>query len=278
MTGTKPRRWPWWAASLVLLVALPVGLTVWYRCRDRIPEVPLGVEHAVAMTCKGPELVIKPYRRGVDVNLRLERVIRKGDTRVYDFRYMINRPGLVDISAYLTSADGQTPPALPSFRVRGVARLSQEVEKRILETEDIGIDIPHGYYAFMGTAVFLWVAGLLLLVFWRPRRKAAVPVAVPVPLTALLGELLDRLRAGTLDAAGRARMENVMFHSWQARRVPAEPDMRMVLRQVENSGSDGAAYRMLEDWLHNPAAKTSDTEMLKALAPYGVPPVTGKEP
>lgn len=277
MTEKKSFRWLWRVGVPVLAGLLLAGGVVWWRSRARIPEVPLGVEHAVAMTYKGPELAIKPFRRGVDVNLRLERVTQKGGVRVYDFRYIINRPGLVDIATYLTSVDGRDLPNLPAFQVRGVASLSQAADRRILETEKIGIEIGHGYYAYMGTAVLLWVAGLFLLVFWRPRRQSAAPALAPAPLTAQLRELLDRLRAGTLDAAGKARLERVMFHSWQKQLAPAETGMLAVVRQVEVSPAGGPVYRMLEEWIHKPGATASDADVLAALAPYSVEPAAAKE-
>lgn len=274
LAENKRKRWRWGVAGAGLLLT---GALIWFFCRARIPEVPLGVEHAVVIAYKGPELTIKPYRRGVDVNLRLERTLQKGDTRVYDFRYIINRPGLVDISTYLTAADGQALPDLPSFRVRGVTRLSKTMERRIREVENIGIRIRHGYYAFMGSAILLWIIGFFLLIFWRPRRKAVVSAAAPVPLTAMLQALLERLRSGPLDAEGKAQLERVMFHCWQGQLAPAETDMLAVVRQVEASAAGGAAYRMLEEWIHNPVAATPDAEVIAALTPYSAEPATGKE-
>ena len=270
----KWKRWLWLLAGIGLLI---IGLVIWRNCRDGITEVPLGVEHAVVIAYNGPELVIKPYRRGVDVNLRLERTVQKGDVRVYDFRYIINRPVLVDISTFLTAADGLTPPNLPSFQVRGVSRLSKTMERRIREIERMGVRIPHGYYVYMGSAILLWIVCFFLLVFWRPRHPVVVQAA-PVSLAMVLRALLERLRAGTLDAAGKARLESIMFHCWQAQWVPAETDMLAVLRQVEVHATGGADYRMLEEWLHNPAANTPDATVVAALTPYSVEPATRKEP
>ena len=274
MTETRRKRWPWWAAAAGLAL---LALLVWLLFRERIPEVPLGVEHAVVIRYRGPELVLKPFRRGVDVNLRLERAAQQGDARVYDFRYIVNRPGLFDISTYLASADGRPLPDLPSFQVRGVTRLSKTLERRIREVEDVGIEIPHRYYEFMAAALLLWVAGFFVLVFWGRRRLPSVPAAAAVSLATVLRELLARLRAGTLDASGKAQLETVMFRCWREEMGLTAVDLLASLRQVEASERAGTTYRLLEEWLHNPAARTSDAEVLDRLAPYGAESATEKE-
>ena len=267
MLWNRRKRWWWTAAGAGLLIST---LAIWFFNRARIPEVPIGVEHAVIIRYSGPELALKPYRRGVAVNLRLERVRQKGNARVYDFRYIVNRSGLFDITSYLTSADGQALPNLPSFQVRGATRLSQTMERRIRETEDLGIAIPHAYYEAMAAAILLWIAGFFLLVFWRRRRPAPAPAAAPPTLAAMFDALLERLRAGTLDAAGKAQLEKVMFRSWREQLAPDEGEMLAVVRQVEASAPAGAVYRVLEEWLHNPAAAMPASEVATALARHRV--------
>ncbi|MEI8243028.1 MAG: hypothetical protein WCI17_07155 [bacterium] len=251
-----------------------LALLLWLLRRERIPEVPLGVEHAVVIRYRGPELVLKPFRRGVDVNLRLERAAQQGDARVYDFRYIVNQPGLFDISTYLAAADGRPLPDLPSFQVRGVTRLSRAMERRIREVEEVGISIPHLYYEFMAAAILAWIAGFFLLVFWGRRRAVIAPAAAPVSLASVLRELLERLRAGTLDAAGKAQLETVMFRCWREQLGLTAVELLAGLRQIEAGERSGETYRMLEEWLHSPASQTPDAEVIARLAPYGVESAT----
>lgn len=269
MAGSRAKRWGW-AAAIAGLAFL--ALVLWLLRRERIPEVPLGVEHAVVIRYRGPELVLKPFRRGVDVNLRLERTAQQGDARIYDIRYIVNQPGLFDISTYLASADGSPLPDLPSFQVRGVTRLSMALDRRIREVEEVGISFPHRYYEFLAAAIALWIAGFFLLVFWGWRRKTVAPVAAPASPAAVLRALLERLRAGTLDAAGKAQLETLMFRCWREQLGLTAVDLREGLRQVEAGERSGATYRMLEEWLHSPASKTPDAAVIEQLAPYGAEP------
>jgi hypothetical protein len=238
---------------------------------EETTEVPLGVEHAVTVTYNGPELVVQPYRRGVAVNLRIVNVVQKGEFRTYDIRYIVNRAGEYDIMGYLAARDGSALENLPSFTVQGLDSLSETMDHRIREVEPMGIDIWHHYEELKTGAIVFWILWLLLLIFWPRRHPAAeeAPVVASRSFREMLRELLDQVKARTIDDEEKRQMEAMLF-SWWRDRTMCDGDMYQVIRQIDGDPDLGDAYRTLETWLHNPAGRVSGEDLVLALTPYTV--------
>jgi hypothetical protein len=100
------------------LAALAVIVAGWwcFRQEDNL-KVPLGVEQAAIITYSGPGLIVKPFRYGVAVNVRIAQVAEHSGAKVYDVRYLVNREGEHDLIAYLMSDNGGALSGLPSFKV-----------------------------------------------------------------------------------------------------------------------------------------------------------------
>ena len=157
------RRWLLWGlAAVVALVA-----AWWFLQEDDSLKVPLGVEQAAIITYGGPTLVVKPFRYGVAVNVRIAQVTGQDGLKVYDVRYLVNREGEHDLTEYLMADDGAALSGLPSFKIQGDPKLSKELEARVKETEDIGIQVWGHYRATLWGLGFFWIGWLLLLIFWR---------------------------------------------------------------------------------------------------------------
>jgi hypothetical protein len=171
---TRRTRWRLAVAGVLAVVVL-IAVIGWPR-DDGVLEVPLGVEHAMALTCPGPELTVKPYGYGVAVSLRIASVKEHDGRRTYDIRYMLNRGGTYNITDYLATVEGADPVGLPAFPVRGLEALSEGVDKRIQELSEVRIAIWHYYYETMAIVVGLWVLWLGLIVFW-PREREATQLA-----------------------------------------------------------------------------------------------------
>jgi hypothetical protein len=105
-------------------------------------DVPLGVEEAVSIRYAGSRLIVRPYRRGASVTLRIAAEVPQGQTRVYDVRYVVNLPGEFNLLDYLTAADGSFLDGLPSFVVHGQTRLTKDIETRIRELETVPKQLP----------------------------------------------------------------------------------------------------------------------------------------
>lgn len=241
-----------------------------------VHEVPLGVEGAVVITYAGPRLVARPYRRGASIIVRIANEAQRGAIRVYDVRFVVNQPSdageggpegqkALDLADYLTSADGTPLADLPSFKVKGQTRLTRDIETRIREIEDVGIDISHYYYETLaGLGVFwgLWLLGLIFI--GRPKRA---PKPVPPPPEPSLAELIARyfaaLGGGDLPASDKARLEALLLRHWRRRLGLTQERMAESCRQMERNAAVGAAYDALEAWLHAPSVNINPAEVIR---------------
>ena len=250
------RRWVLWG----LVVAV---VAVWlFLQEDDSLKVPLGVEQAAIITYGGPTLVVKPFRYGVAVNVRIAQVTGQDGLNVYDVRYLVNREGEHDLTEYLMADDGAALSGLPSFKIQGDPKLSKELEARVKETEDIGIQVWGHYRATLwGLGVF-WIGWLLLLIFWRRPKKPVAVIAQP-PLTSAeqLRQLLAALEQGALTAEQKARLEMLLLRSWREGLVPAEAPMAEVLAAIARGERTGEALGRLQRWLHRPGSGVADTEI-----------------
>lgn len=233
-------------------------------------EVPLGVEHALALTWSGPELAVKPYEYGVAVSLRMAGLTERDGRRTYDIRYMLNRGGTYNIMDYLTTVEGADPVGLPAFPVLGLEALSEGVDKRIAELRQVDIDIWHYYYETMAAIVALWVLWLGLILFWPRPRKATAATAGPVidPFPARLRAYLALAAEGALTEADKARMQMMLIDHWRA--ALPNPTLRMhaTVRRIAADPRFSEAYRALIDWLHNPATALTNAQLVEHLTPY----------
>jgi hypothetical protein len=263
-------RWMPWAA-LAVVVALPLA---WWltRAEERL-NVPLGVEQAAIITYGGPELAVKPFKWGVAVNVRIAQVTGAPGGRVYDVRYLVNREGDYDLRDYLTSASGVPPEGLPVFKFHGDPKLSKELEARIRETEQVGVQVGGRYYTKLTILGCVWLACLYPLIFWgRPKRIVVAPLAPPLTEAEELHGLLAKLRAGALDAAGQARMEMILLRCWRAGLVRPDAPMAEVLAAVAQDGRTAEDLRRLHAWLYRRESAVTAEEIAALVAPYAREP------
>lgn len=264
---------------LVLAVVLAAGawLAFWWRSDDRL-NVPLGVEQAAIITYGGPRLVVKPFRWGVAVNVRIAEVTEVTGARVYDVRYLVNRAGEHDLTSYLMSESGGPAEGLPSFKVRGDPKLSKELEARVRETEAVDIDVPGHYRATLAGLGVLWLGWLLLLVFYgRSRVAPPTPVAAPLGIREEILGLIARLEEGRLDVAGRARLEMLLLRVWREGRVAPDAPMSVALESIARDERTGEALAGLQRWLHRSESDLAPGQ-LAVLLRAGLPPADHPAP
>lgn len=253
-----------WRGRLLVGLALSVVFTaVWRILReDDGLKVPLGVEQAAIITYGGPGLVVKPFRYGVAVNVRIAQVTEREEMKVYDVRYLVNREGEHDLTQYLMSDDGTVLTGLPSFKIQGDPKLSKELEARVKETEEIGIEVWGHYRATLWALFVFWIVWLFLLIFWkRPRKPVVVPVRPPLTVAEQLQALLVELEQGGLTAEQKARLEMLLLRSWREGLVPADAPMAEVLAAVARAETTGEALVRLQRWLHRPGSGVVDAEI-----------------
>jgi hypothetical protein len=266
-------RSPWRARLLAVGAALVLGAGLWWWLRpDDSLNVPLGVEQAAIVTYGGPPLMVKPFKWGVGVNLRIAQVSERDGMRVYDIRYLANRAGTFDLKDYLGSEDGRPLVGLPSFRFTGDPKLSKDLESRIRETEPAEIEIGGHYTATMAALGVAWLGWLLLLIFYgRPKPPTPTPVVPPPTLAEELRTLLGRVEQGTLDAAGAARLEMLLLRAWREGLVPAEAPMAQVLAAVAAGEHTRDGLRALQDWLHRRDSAVTRGEIAALIRPLAAP-------
>jgi len=257
--------------AIVGVLALAVIITVIVVPKNEGPlEVPLGVEHAMALTYPGPELTVKPYGYGVAVSLRIADVQERDGRRTYDIRYMLNRGGTFNITEYLTTVEGTDPAGMPAFEVVGLEALSEGVDKRIQELSTVTIDIWHYYYETMTIIVALWVLWLGLIIFWPRHREEHVEETGPLvdPFPARLRAYLALAAEGALDKSDKARMEMMLIGHWRDELPAPGRRMHTTVRRIGDDPRFASDYHALIDWLHNPTRSVSNADLVEQLRPY----------
>jgi hypothetical protein len=260
MAASKTALRVWLLRGLAVL-ALVVAAWWWLQDEDNL-KVPLGVEQAAIITYSGPGLIVKPFRYGVAVNVRIAQVTEQAGAKVYDVRYLVNREGEHDLTQYLMTDNGAALSGLPSFKVQGDPKLSKELEARVKETEDIGIEVRGHYQATLVALFVFWILWLLALIFWRrPKKPAPTPVKPPLTVAEQLSVLLAELEQGGLTAAQKARLEMLLLRCWREGLVPADAPMAEVLAAIARGERTGEALVRLQRWLHRPGSGVADVEI-----------------
>lgn len=256
----------------VLIAAL-----LWFVFRDRTPEVPIGVEHAVSIAYSGPELIVAPYKFGVPVNVRIAEVIENNGIRTYDIRYMLNTGGEFNIIDYLSAKDGSPTDRLPAFTVRGIESSAQKMDQRIETIEESKIEIWHYYYETMAAVIALWIGWLLLLIFWRRKKPAANFNTAPAPsFHQLMNSFLEKIEGNTMDDTAKAQMEMLLIQWWRDQSGYSNLEMHEVMRRLRMDQETSSALIKLQEWLHNPKHSITAAELLESLRPLCVNPETSQ--
>jgi hypothetical protein len=264
MVASKTSLRVWLVRGLAVLAV--VVATWWFLQEEDNLKVPLGVEQAAIITYSGPGLIVKPFRYGVAVNVRIAQVTEHAGAKVYDVRYLVNREGEHDLIEYLMSDNGTALSGLPSFKVKGDPKLSKELEARVKETEDIGIEVRGHYQATLVALAVFWVAWLFVLIFWRrPKKPVVAPVKPALTLAEQLSQLLGELEQGGLSAEQKARLEMLLLRCWREGLVPADAPMAEVLAAIARGQGTGEALDHLQRWLHRPGSGVADAEIAQLI-------------
>jgi hypothetical protein len=266
--------WEWLLGAGCIVIALAVAYHFRQGDREESLNVPLGVEQAAIVTYSGPPMTVAPYKWGVAVNVRIANVNERPGARVYDIRYIVNRGGTFDLKDYLTSTDGSPLVGLPSFKFHGDPKLSRELDARIQETEEVAVTVGGRYYATLVALGVFWIVWLLLLIFWKRPKKAAAPAPPPAPpsLAERLRALLAQLQDGTLDAAGKARLEMLFLRRWREEVAAPGASMTAAFEAIDRSERTRDPLRRLESFIHQPGSPVKREEIAAALAPFTAEP------
>jgi hypothetical protein len=267
MAASKTSLRVWLLRGLVGLAV--IGGAWWWLHDDDNLKVPLGVEQAAIITYSGPGLIVKPFRYGVAVNVRIAQVTEQAGAKVYDVRYLVNREGEHDLIEYLMSDNGAVLTGLPSFKVNGDPKLSKELEARVKETEEIGIEVRGHYQAILWGLFVFWILWLFALIFWRrPKQPVPVPVKPPLTISEQLRVLLAELEQGGLTAEQKARLEMLMLRCWREGLVSADAPMTDALAAIARGDRTSEPLVRLQRWLHRPGSGVADAEIATIIRPH----------
>ena len=264
MAASKISLRAWLLRGLAVLAVIVAAW--WFLQQEDNLKVPLGVEQAAIITYSGPGLIVKPFRYGVAVNVRIAQVTEHAGAKVYDVRYLVNREGEHDLIDYLMSDNGSALSGLPSFKVKGDPKLSKELEARVKETEDIGIEVRGHYQATLVALAVFWIAWLFALIFWRrPKKPVVIPAKPPLTLAEQLRQLLGELEQDGLSAEQKARLEMLLLRCWREGLVPADAPMADALAAIARGECTGEALDHLQRWLHRPGSGVADAEIAQII-------------
>ena len=219
----------------------------------------------------GSELRPKPDPSGRSpVVVRVTAVYPHGTAGFrYDFSWFAYEAGKHDLAKFLERVDGTAAGALPPVEVEATAALPDGPPGHLAE---FSAPVPRlgGYRTLLIVGSVLWVAGFVALICWRrgKRSEAQGTAESAVPLVDRLRPLLDRARAGSLDADGRARLERLLFGFWREKLELTGLPMPVAVRQLRDHPEAGALLRKVEEWLHSGKAPEAEAAVADLLAPY----------
>ena len=124
-----------------------------------------------------------------------------------------------------------------------------------------------------------WLGWLLLLIFYgRPKPAVVAPPSPPPTLAEQFQALLTQVEAGTLDAAGAARLEMLLLRAWREGLVPADAPMARALAAVAAGERTRDGLRTLQHWLHRREATVTREEIAALIRPLAQPPAAAPLP
>ncbi len=184
---------------------------------------------------------------------------------------MVNLPGQFDVTEYLVATTGDPIDDLPSFPVRGVTRLTKDMETRIREIEDVEINIGHWYYeslVALGGVWAAWLVGLIFLGRNRPQSQMTVERFTPPTLRERIEQYLGQLTDQELDVQQRAELEVLLIQYWREQRSLSQR-LAESCRCLQADPQFGAAYAALQVWLHAPASNEAMARRVQQLCQPG---------
>jgi hypothetical protein len=210
----------------------------------------------------GPELRVKPDTGGRSpVVLRITATYPHGTAGFrYDFVWSALDAGPHNLSQYLERQDGSPAPDLPPVPVEAIALLPPGPPKTLPE---FAAPVPAlgGYRTMLIAGGVVWLAGLIGLLAWR-RKKVVVSEDVlesAIPLEDRLRPLLEKARAGSLDAEGRARLDRLVLGFWRGRLGLTGLPMPEAMKQLRAHPEAGQLLRQVEEWIHSGKAAAQES-------------------
>ena len=227
----------------------------------------VGIEGRVMVTASRP-LVARGVLEGDEYLARIVDVHEIGQDRFEtEVAFLAELPGPFDLRELLDD-----PPAELGELIVQVDSLLPEDHRGDL-VEGARSRLPHfgRRFKWLPLAVVLWaLPPLFLLVRWlrRPRIRPAPPIAPPT-LAQRLEPLLAAASRGSLDDAGKARLDRLMLEAWSEALGLGDLAPGAAIAAIRRDPEAGALLGEVERWLHSPAGTGADEQRVaELLAPY----------
>jgi len=255
-------------STLVLATLLISGRAMCAANTNASPTV--GMEGRLEALLPVAGLEGRPVTDRSPVIVRVANVFPHGTLTRYDLRYVGLRPGDYDLREFLVVAGGATPTNLPPLPVHITGLLPPKHDGRLIESPAGSLPGLGGYRVAMIAVCGLWIAGLAVWFWTRPRPAAkalAAGEAEPPSIEERLRPLVESAARRELGPEGQAQLERLLLGYWRQKLGWDDLPMDAALARLRTHPEAGALLRSLESWLHRPAGTTS-VDVAELLAPY----------
>lgn len=187
----------------------------------------------------------------------------------YDFEVTGLEPGEHELADHLEPVDPSEPATIPSLPLLITTGLPAAEAPRPHPLPPGELPSPGGYRNALVAFAVVWVLGLVAILAWRKRKQAPDPEEAPPPdLAARLQPLVEAASAGTIDDAGRARLDRLLIGHWR-QRIPEIADLppSHALTALRRHPEASPLLLALERWLHAPGSD-HHPELAALLEPY----------
>lgn len=262
-------------------LSLQAGRAQADRQKTTSSETSVGVSSTIqGLILPGTELEVKPLKHhDSPIVLRIKESYVHGSSFRYDIVYYGLEPGDFNLCDYLQRIDGSTTDDLPNVPVT-IASVLPSGQTMPNQLESRAAPRVGGYRTLLVSGGIVWLAGLLLLIFWGRKNGRIVEQKAtrPQTLAEQLRPLVESAIRGELPAAERAELEHLLLSYWQQKLDVGGLTPSQAIRKLKSDAVAGKLLLALEDWLHNPTSPNAN-DVTRLLEPYrDAEPLVAREP
>lgn len=217
----------------------------------------------------GSKVVAKPIvDRTQQVLVRIVDTYPHGTSFRYDIEYQGLEPGQYNIADYLAREDGSSE-SIPPINV--------EIRSLLGDGQVVPSDLPQidsrfrNYYSptLIGLGV-VWVAGLIVILFFgRHRKKRIQAAARPRTVADRLRPLIDLAAAGELTSQQSAELERVLSAFWCKKLGLSELSANDLRERLRGHQEASRLLEQIDIWLHRPSTDRGEqVDVNEMLEPY----------
>lgn len=252
---------------LTFLLLSGVGL-----CRaDVISSSTIGMSKVVEdVILAGSELQVKKIEDESPVVLRIVGVHPHGnDMFRYDLEYYGLKPGEYNLVDFLERKDHSEVGQLEAVLVQVESILAED---RVEPNSPSSAEISNigGYRTLLLVVAALWIAGALVILFYRKKTMGEDQYGEDVPVPTLaerLKPMVEQAISGDLNHSKMAELEMMLVAFWRKRLQLDEAEVSGVPQKLKEHEEAGPLLMELEALLHQPHPN-HEVDVAQILKPY----------